>query len=125
MVTVPLSIYPKSTSPNLDERPEFFKKAWIISQIFTLVMFLICLGSIAAFYIYGSRTGRWNTSKRQQFTLMLLAIITPIITLLRLISTQIVIIIGLVSEVNQRGDVVCQVSMDLSVVLYTFSNLPT
>lgn len=109
------------------EGPEFFKQVWILSQVTTVIFLLFCLWAIVALCNYGIRKNKWNRAEknRQQLILMTLAVFAPSVTIIRVLLTQTVIIVGLVSNKNESGDFACEIAMDLSVGFFFMSTIPT
>ena len=96
--------------------------SWIFAQMSTVIFLILLIFCIYKLYKYGRRKGKWQLkwSDRRKI-LMTLAIVTPIMTVGRVVLTQAVIIIGLVAPVGEVGDLACKVYYSLSIVFYYLS----
>ena len=111
-----------ATTATSSDHSWFALNSWIFSQtatIFHATFLLYCLYKLVR---YGRRKGKWELKwhDRQRW-LMTLAILTPLMTMGRVVLTQAVIVIGKVAPLGPIGDFACEIDCDLSVVFFYLS----
>ena len=116
------STNPSNTAATPDEHSWFALNSWVFSQIATIFHATFLLYCMLKLYQYGRRKGKWQLkwNDRQRW-LMTLAIVTPLMTMGRVVLTQAVIIIGKVAPLGPIGDFACEIDCDLSVVFFYLS----
>ena len=98
--------------------------SWVFAQIGTIVNMTFLLFCIFKLLRYGRRKGKWQLKwTDKQKVLMTLAVLTPVMIVVRTILTQAVIIIGHVAPVGPVGDFACEIDCDLSVVFFYLSGM--
>ena len=120
-----------TTQRNEPERifngPAFHPSIWILSEVVTSLLCIGTVWSFAAVVSYATSTDKWNRSdkpKAKISNLWVLASLCPATFLLRVLTTQSLIIIDRTFPNNASGDYACEVVVDTSVVLFSFSTFP-
>ena len=88
------------------------------ATIFHATFLLYCLYKLVR---YGRRKGKWELKwhDRQRW-LMTLAILSPLMTMGRVVLTQAVIVIGKVAPLGEIGNDACKISFYFSMVLFYY-----
>ena len=100
--------------------------SWVLTQTVTLAMFTFCLWSSFSIYVY-TRRNKVLKKKRNDFnklSLMVLAVVIPAVTAVRVHITQVDLIISVVAPVDRTGDFACNWVSNLSTVMFVASITP-
>jgi len=105
-----------------------FKFSWIPAQISTVLVFCGSMWAFLSLLKYGFDNNKFkrNAKNIKQANLMILALLTPLITMIRTLSIQGLLIIFYVYEENATTvDHACEVVADLSIFLFLCATWPT
>ena len=107
--------------------PEFFKNSWLFAQIFNTFFIIGTIWNLIAFITYATRNDKWkrgDKKKRKNSNLLLLATLCPCTLLVRLLSTEALILVGKTGGLDPDGDRMCEIVFDFNIVMFSFSTLP-
>lgn len=116
----------KETLNNTEElvTSDYIKGLWIFSQIANGFIFLTTIWILVSFIRYIQKSKSSNRKRRKRF-IALWFIFCFVILILRLIMTQILLILNEFSNSDSFGYVNCEKIMDLSLILFPVAILPT
>ena len=107
--------------------PAFFKNSWLFAQIFNTFFIIGTIWNLIAFITYATRNDKWkrgDKKKRKNSNLLLLATLCPCTLLVRLLSTEALILVGKTGGLDPDGDRMCEIVFDFNIVMFSFSTLP-
>ena len=107
--------------------PSFYQHSWILVQVITSALILGAIWAFVSLVTYATKTGKWNRSdKRKSKTanLLTLAALCPVMFFLQSLATQSLVIVDRTFANDVSGDRACEVVIDASVVLFSFSTSP-
>ena len=103
-----------------------YKYSWIPVQISTVLVFCGSTWVFLSLLKHGLNNNKFkrNSKNIKQANLMILALLTPLATMIRVLSIQSLLIIFYVAEEDYRTDHACEIVADLSIFLFLCATLP-
>ena len=101
--------------------PDFFATSWMAAQTITILVFIGISWLLASL---ASVLRRQQQQKKNSCKLVRLAMIPVGLALCRVISSQAAILGERLSRIDKQGDLVCEITFDVSTVCYLISMQP-
>ena len=116
--------YFKSNFSELANEDEIFKEIWIIAEVNTCLLTAVTIFAIASLFRYVKLSCKWNSRKNNSKVLIIVAVLTATLTFIRLLLTQVVIIVGFL-DLDETANIACEIALDFSVIFYIIANFLT